>query len=60
VTWARTISAFKDENDNNQVETDQEKENMGSSRIQELNPFPIPTNQRDCVTLDQNTSMDDQ
>jgi hypothetical protein len=50
---------FNDENDNDQTETDRETANEGSSRIQELNPSPIPGDQRECVTPDQNRSMDD-
>jgi hypothetical protein len=52
-------SKFNNENDNYQSETNHEKANKGSSRIQELNPSPIPGDQRDCVTPDQDTSMDD-
>jgi hypothetical protein len=52
-------SNFNNENDNEHAETDQEKANKGRSRIQELNPSPIPGDQTNCVTPDQDTSMDD-
>jgi hypothetical protein len=53
-------SNVEDETDNNQAETDQEKANKGRSRIQELNPSPIPEDQGDSMTLYQDTSIDDQ
>jgi hypothetical protein len=50
---------LEDEYNDNQAETEQEKAKDGSSKIQELNPSPIPGKQRDCVTVDQDTSIDD-
>jgi hypothetical protein len=52
-------SNLNDEYHNDQLATDHKKANEGSSRHQELNPSPIPGDQRDCVTPEQDTSMDD-